>query len=84
MVICIEQWHARIGLFVSRSTMKKLAAYDDLSIVNYDVFVLIIMLLLTYGNTESNPGPKQRISIYFSCCHWNVDSIMAHNKLKLI
>ena len=84
MVICIELWRARIGLFVSRSTMKKLAAYDDLSIVNYDVFVLIIMLLLTYGNTESNPGPKRRISKYFSCCHWNVNSIMAHNKLKLI
>ena len=47
MVICIEQWRARIGLFV--------AVYDDFNIVNYKVFALIIMLLLTHGDIESNP-----------------------------
>ena len=41
------------------------------------------MLLLTHGDVENNPGPKRRTSNYFSCCHWNVNSIMAHNKLPL-
>ena len=57
--------------------------YNDLNIVNYKVFALIIILLLTHGDIESNPGPKCR-TYYFSCCHWNVNSIMAHNKLSLL
>ena len=47
-------------------------------------FLLPVTLLLTHGDIGSNPGPKRRISNYFSCCHWNVNSIMAHNKLSLI
>ena len=42
------------------------------------------MLLLTHGDIESNPGPKHRTSNYFSCCHWNVNSIMALIKLSLL
>ena len=60
MVICTEQWHARRGLFIATYTIEKFTAYDDLNIVNYKVFVLIIMLLLTNGDTERNPGPKRR------------------------
>ena len=58
--------------------------YDDLNIANCKVFALIIMLLLTHGDIEGNPGPKRRTSNYFSCCHWNVNSITAHNKLSLL
>ena len=39
---------------------------------------------MTHGNIESNPGPKIKISNYFSCCYWNVNSIMTHKKLPLI
>ena len=83
MVICTEKWHARIGLFVARSTKWKFTVYDDFNIVSYKVFALIT-LLLTHGNTESNPEPKCRTLNYFSCFHWNVNSIMAHNKLSLL
>ena len=81
MVICIKKWCARIGLFVARSTKGKFTVYDDLNIVNYNVFALIIMLLLTHCDIESNPGPKHRLSNYFSWSHWNVNSIMSHNTL---
>ena len=27
---------------------------------------------------------KRKTSNYFSSCHWNVNSIMAHNKLSLL
>ena len=56
--------------------------HDDLNFVK--VFALIIMLLLTHGDIETNPGPKGRTSNYFSCFRWNVNSIMAHNKLSLL
>ena len=84
MVTFIEQWHPRIGLFIARSTKGKFTVYDDLNIVNYKDFALIIMLFLTHGDVESNPGPKRRLSDYFSCCHWNVNSIMPHSKLSLL
>ena len=58
--------------FVSRSTKGKFTAYNDLDMVNYKVFVLIIMLLLTHGDLESNLGPNGRISNDFSCFHYNV------------
>ena len=81
MLICIEHWHARIGLFVARSTKEKFTVYNDLNIANYKVFTVIIMLLLTHSDIESNLGPKHGTSNYFSCCHWNVNSIMAQSKL---
>ena len=79
MIICIEQWCARLVLFVA-----SLQKENDLNNVNCKVFVLIIMLLLTHGDIESNPGPKRRTSNYFSFYDWNVNSIMAHNKRSLL
>ena len=37
------------------------------------------LILLTH---ETNPGPKKS-HLYFSCYHWNVNSLIAHNKLKV-
>ena len=39
--------------------------------------------MLSNGDIEVNPGPKRKIS-KFSCCHRNVNSILAHDKLSLI
>ena len=57
MVISIEQWRAKIGLFISRTKKKKdLIACAEIKVVNYKVFLLIIMFLLTHGYMESNPS----------------------------
>ena len=42
------------------------------------------MLLLTHGDIESSSGPPKKICSYFSLCHWNANSILAHNKLSLL
>ena len=42
------------------------------------------ILLLTHGDIEANPGPTKKASNYFSCCRWNVNSILAHNKISLL
>ena len=34
--------------------------------------------LLQHGDIKLNPGPK-----YFSICHWNLNSLTAHNYLKV-
>ena len=35
------------------------------------------------GDVEENPGPKPSSSQSFSICHWNLNSISAHNYMKL-
>ena len=40
------------------------------------------LVLLTHGDFETNAGPKKSHS-YLSCCHWNVNSLIAHNMLKV-
>ena len=45
--------------------------------------MLLVLLLLSHGDIEVNPGPKRKLSKP-SCCHWNVNIILPHNKLSLI
>ena len=34
-----------------------------------------------HGDIEINSGPKKKQPKYFSCCLWNVSSLLAHNKI---
>ena len=44
---------------------------------------LIFILLICSGDIETNPGPKSKSCQSFSICHWNLNSISAHNFTKL-
>ena len=44
----------------------------------------ISLRLATHVNTETNPGPKSKISKYFSFFYWDVNSILAHDKPSLL
>ena len=46
------------------------------------LFMSVIFLLLS-GNIETNPGPKPGYLNSFSFCHWNLNSIAAHNFIKM-
>ena len=46
--------------------------------------VFAFLLLLKHGDVEINPGPKKKETRFFSCLHWNINSILAHNKLTLL
>ena len=41
------------------------------------------LLLLQHGDTERNPGPKSGQIKNLSCCHWNVNSLVAQNLSKI-
>ena len=41
------------------------------------------MVLLTHGDVKPNPGTKEKLTDFFACCHWNVNSILVHKKLAL-
>ena len=40
-------------------------------------------LILLSGDIETNPGPTSSSGKCFSICHWNLNSITAHNFAKL-
>ena len=51
-------------------------------ILNY-LIKLFLNLLLTHGDIEADPGPRGKHSQYFSFCHWNLNSLSAHNYEKV-
>ena len=46
-------------------------------------FWLQNLLVLSIGDVEKNPGPKRTLKASLSICHWNLNSISAHNYVKL-
>ena len=52
--------------------------------LNFRFVFFIALLLITHGDFETNPGPKSKHSKCVSCCHWNFNSILAHDKLSLL
>ena len=77
MPINIDQWHATTG-----SVYGKVYAV----IPNDKNCAFVFLILLMDGDIESNPGPKTKTKKekIFSCCHWNVNSLLAHNKLSIL
>ena len=45
---------------------------------------LYIVLISLIGDAQLNPGPKDKSSSAFSICHWNLNSITAHNYAKIL
>ena len=83
MPVNIDQWHASIGLFQPILGLQAVSAFRNLRVVIYKVIVFLVLLLLSHGDIEVNPGPKRKL-LKLPCCHWNVNSILAHSKLSLI
>ena len=55
-----------------------------LIVIMFIRFVLVHALLIRQsGDIEMNPGPKPNPSHRFSICHWNLNSLTAHNYLKV-
>ena len=48
----------------------------------YITLLFIFALLLCHGDTEINPGPKKFKKKSLSVCHWNLNSLSAHNFSK--
>ena len=90
MPVNIDQWHAGIGRFHSRIVISKtknnfsdpIIIFKCMLAFFYNIFLSIF--ILKAGDIELNPGPKKIPYSYFSCCHWNVDSLAADNYSKVL
>ena len=50
----------------------------------FDYLCFRYNLLLLCGDVELSPGPKQNTAKKITICHWNLNSIAAHNFVKLV
>ena len=84
------QWHAGIRNFYRYANAltnmnKSLSLFNfDMSLILLNLFYSLFyqILLLLHGDVETNPGPNKKYKP-FTCCHWNVNSLTAHNMVKL-
>ena len=55
-----------------------------MSVLLYVHYVWLYFLAIRLnGDIEENPGPNANSCAYLSICHWNFNSICAHNFIKL-
>ena len=47
------------------------------------LFFISVILLVLSGDIETNPGPDRGYSNSSSFCYWNLNSIAAHNFIKM-
>ena len=91
MPISNTQWRVEIGIFNATSKARyfkkksPLVAAPVFCFFSFGFrFVFIVLILFVCGDVELNPGPINRNSCYnFSICHWNLNSIAAHNFAKV-
>ena len=91
MSVSIDQWRASIGLFYGHVyghlSIKLGRGCCDFKMVGFILCIFAVYafsLLLKHGDVEINPGPKKKETRSFSYFHWNVNSILAHNKFSLL
>ena len=96
MLVSVQQWRVEIGTFSCRYILRypqncNFFMKDKTVVVgfafgfmlNFFVILYFCYILLTHGDIEVNPGPKKNSSTSFSFCHWNLNSLIAHNYIKL-
>ena len=90
MPVTILQWRTEIGIFNTIYVKypfksKYRASVCPRNLNNfYTICCIFLLLLICAGDIELNPGPRKNNTSYnFSFCHWNLNSIAAHNFSKL-
>ena len=91
MSISIDQWRANICLFYGQVyghfSIKLIRGCCNFKIVAFKLSfytVFAFLVLLKHGDVQINPGPKKKETRFFTYLHWNINSILAHNKLTLL
>ena len=56
---------------------------ENLISLVYCFYLFLFLLLLCNRDVESNPRPKKNKEFFLSCCHWNVNSLLAQDCAKV-
>ena len=71
-----------IKIFLFSRFRKIKGVFVSIFVFTFFVSFLSRKLLLS-GDIETNPGPRRNLSNHFTICHWNLNSISAHNFAKV-
>ena len=89
MPVNVVQWRVEIGVFSASCDVRYTAKFSRSNYfpskkTTITVLFLTLLLLFMSGDIELNPGPnKTNSSCKFSVCHWNLNSLAAHNFEKV-
>ena len=91
MVIPVStmQWRVKIEIFNARGELRFLITASQRAnctsfFCSLGICFVFVIMLLVCRDIELNPGPRKRNTYHnFSFCHWNLDSIAAHNFEKV-
>ena len=91
MSICTEQWRADIAQFHSLTHPIRVISFlrqgfsKIQNIFSFLFNMFCCLFLRQHGDIEVNPGRKKKAAVeYFSCCHWNVNRLAAHDYKKVL
>ena len=86
MPVSLLQWREEIGIFNTKLVKYPFKSKYRANVCRrnlnkfYTICCMILLLLISAGDIELNPGPRKNNTSYnFSFCHWNLNSIAAHN-----
>ena len=97
MPVDLTQFRAAVGLFHSRSLLKLGPFFNFKNNFGYFIFLLTSIGLLNFccimlwyflflirlsGDIKMSPSSKSSKTQSLSICHWNVNSLPAHNFIK--
>ena len=90
MTVSILLQRAEIGIFNAKLVKYSFRSKYRFSVCPrnlnefYTICCMLLLLLICAGDIELNPGPRKNNTSYnFPFCHWNLNSIPAHNFSKL-
>ena len=83
MPISAIQWRVEIGSFTETAKTMKTILNICWLLVNFFAYLFLPSKLCEHGDIETNPGPRKISPRSFSICHWNLNSINAHNFAKV-
>ena len=62
--------------------LSKYFCFQDLKKLKECLLVYLFSHFLS-GDTGTNPGPRRNLNNHFTICHWNLNSVSAHNFAKI-
>ena len=75
---------ARRYVAIIKKRILKYSNLKTLTILLFFYSIISFLLLVQHGDIEINSGPKRKQPKYLSCYHWNINSLLADNKISLL
>ena len=72
-----------IKIFLFSRFKKIKGVFVSLFVFTFLVSFFYSRKLFLSGDTETNPGQRRNLNNHFFICHWNLNSISAHNFVKI-